>query len=213
MIILEIIALKTLIVAIIGYLTGSANTSLIVGRFYGVDVRQHGSGNAGATNTLRTLGKKAAVLVGIGDVLKGITAALIGMLVIGNVDGIGSLGVMTGGLAAVIGHNWPVFFGFKGGKGIFTTLAVAMMMDWRPGLMLLGVFVIVVLVTRYISLGSIVAVVLFPIVSALPLFGNSYVFLMFAAALAALAVIRHRTNIVRILNGTESKFGSNRVNK
>lgn len=199
---------KLILVGVAGYLLGSANTSLIVGRFYGVDVRQHGSGNAGATNTLRTLGKGAAAIVGLGDVLKGVVACLIGWFVIGQVEGVGNLGIMVGGIAAILGHNWPIYFGFKGGKGIFTSLAVVLMMDWKIGLLLLGIFIIVVALTRYISLGSILASGLFPVVSAVPYFNKSVVFIVFAAILGVLAIYRHRTNIQRILNGTESKFGS-----
>jgi acyl phosphate:glycerol-3-phosphate acyltransferase len=200
--------LELVLVAVIGYLLGSANTSIIVGKFYGVDVRNHGSGNAGATNTLRTLGKKAAIFAGLGDVLKGVLACLIGLFLIGEVDGIGNLGVMIGGISAIIGHNWPLYFGFRGGKGIFTSLAVVLMMDWRIGLVLLGVFLIVVIITKFISLGSILASGLFPIVSAIPIFKKSYVFIIFALVLGLLAIFRHRSNIVRIINGTESKFGA-----
>ena len=194
-------------VAVVGYLLGSLNTSLIVGKFYGIDVRRHGSGNAGATNTLRTLGKKAAIFVSLGDILKGVVACLIGLWLIGNVEDVGKLGVMLGGVCAIIGHNWPVFFGFKGGKGVFTTLAVTLMMDWKIGLMLLGVFILVVLITRYISLGSILGAALFPVVGAIPVFKHSSTFIVFAAILGLLVVIRHHANIKRLINGTENKFG------
>lgn len=200
--------LELIIVAIIGYLLGSANTSIIVGRFYGIDVRKHGSGNAGATNTLRTLGKKAAILVGLGDVLKGVISCLIGLYIVGEVKGIGNLGLMLGGISAIVGHNWPVYFGFKGGKGIFTSFAVVLMMDWRIGLLLFGVFLIAVALTRYISLGSILASGLFPLVSAIPVFKKSYIFVAFALGVGLLAIVRHRSNIVRIVKGTESKFGA-----
>ncbi len=188
-----------LLAAVIGYLLGSANTSLIIGRFYGIDVRQHGSGNAGATNTLRTLGKKAAAMVGAGDILKGVISCIIGFCIAGQ------LGLMAGGVAAVLGHNWPVFFGFKGGKGIFTSFAVVLMMDWKLGLMLLGVFIIIVSITRYISLGSIIASALFPVAAAI--FKRPLEFTAFASVLGLLAVVRHRANIKRIIEGTESKFG------
>ena len=202
-----VIAAQTVLVAVVGYLLGSINTSLVVGRFYGVDVRKHGSGNAGMTNTLRTLGKLPAVLVIAGDVLKGVLACLIGLFVTGDVKDIGYIGVMAGGISAIIGHNWPLYFGFKGGKGILTSFAVVLMMDWRIGLILFGVFLVVVLLTRYISLGSVTASVLFPLVSLLPVFGQSYIFSLFASVLALMAIYRHRSNIVRIVNGTESKFG------
>jgi glycerol-3-phosphate acyltransferase PlsY len=205
------LTIKLIMVGVIGYLLGSANTSIIVGKFYGLDVRNHGSGNAGATNTLRTLGKTAAAIVSIGDVLKGIIACLIGLFIIGNIEGIGALGLMVGGIAAILGHNWPIYFGFKGGKGIFTSFSVVLMMDWKIGLMLLGVFIIVVAITKYVSLGSIIGSGLFPIVSAIPSFNKSPVFIIFAAILAFLAIYRHRSNILRIINGTESKLGSKKA--
>lgn len=207
---MSILILKVALVAVVGYLLGSANSSLIVGRFYGVDIRQHGSGNAGMTNTLRNLGKTAAMLVTTGDLLKGVIACLIGLYIIGNIPDVGKLGVMVGGAAAILGHNWPVYFGFRGGKGILTSLSVVLMMDWRIGLILLGVFIIVVAVTRYVSLGSILGSALFPVVAAIPVFGKNMVFIIFAALIGVLAIIRHRTNIGRIFSGTESKLGSKR---
>ncbi len=202
------IVMKSILAGVIGYLLGSINTSIIVGRFYGIDIRKHGSGNAGATNTLRTLGKKATVFVALGDLLKGIAACLIGMLLTGNVENAGQLGLMAGGLGAVVGHNWPLYFGFKGGKGVLTSFAVVLMMDWRIALLLLGVFIIVVAVTRYVSLGSVIGSALFPLVAAIPYFEKSKVFVLFALCLGFLAVIRHRTNIERLLKGTESRFGA-----
>lgn len=196
-------AFKLVLAAVVGYLLGSANTSLIVGKFYGVDIRKHGSGNAGATNALRTLGKSAAVFVGIGDVLKGVIACLAGLYLAGDT------GLMLGGLAAIIGHNWPVYFGFKGGKGIFTSFSVVLMMDWKLGLMLVGVFIVIVALTRYISLGSMTAAALFPVTGFV--FGRSAEFIIFAAVIAVLAIARHHANIRRILNGTESKFGSKKA--
>lgn len=192
--------LRLICAALIGYLMGSANTSIIVGKFYGIDVRQHGSGNAGATNTLRTLGKPAAAMVGVGDVLKGVLACLIGGLLAGE------MGLMLGGIAAVIGHNWPIYFNFKGGKGIFTSFAVVMMMDYKIGLILVAVFAVIVLFTRYVSFSSITASVLFPIVAAI--WGKDMSFIVFATFLAVLAVYRHRSNIKRLIAGTESKIGS-----
>jgi len=205
-----VLVLKLLIVIVIGYLLGSLNTSIIVGRLYGTDIRKHGSGNAGMTNTLRTLGKAAAVLVIIGDVLKGVLSYLIGNVVFNikpevvmhNIENIGG---MAAGIAAIAGHNWPVYFGFKGGKGILTSISVVMMMDWKLGLILLGIFAIIVAVTRYVSLGSIIASIAFPITAYIK--GNGLVFIVFSIILAVLAVARHNANIKRLLNGTEAKLG------
>lgn len=193
--------LLIVLTGIIGYLLGSVNSSLVVGKFYGVDVRKHGSGNAGATNTLRTLGKKAAIIATLGDMVKGFIACIIGLLIANE------MGVMTAGIAAIIGHNWPIYFKFKGGKGILTSLAVVLMMDWRIALILLGIFIIIVAITRFVSLGSIVATILFPVFAA-TLFAKSTEFIIYSAILAAMALFRHRTNIGRIIKGTESKLGA-----
>ncbi len=206
--------IKIIFIFIIGYLLGSLNTSIIVGKFYGIDIRKQGSGNAGMTNTLRILGKSAAVLVIVGDVLKGVLSYLIGDLIVNTVpasistDFIG-VGGMVGGIAAIIGHNWPIYFKFKGGKGILTSFSVVLMMDWQLGLMLLVLFVIVVAITRYVSLGSILACVAFPIIAFIK--GNGIIFTMFAAILAILAITRHNGNIKRLLSGTESKIGAKKA--
>lgn len=184
---------------VIGYLLGSINTSLVVGRFYGVDVRKHGSGNAGMTNVLRTLGKGAALLVLAGDVLKGVLSCIIGLQLAGDI------GVIIGGTLAVFGHNWPVYFGFKGGKGALTSIAAVFMMDWRIGLIILAVFLVLVALTRYVSLGSIIGAAVFPLLALV--FNKSTVFIVFALILGLLAIARHHSNISRILKGEESRLG------
>ena len=191
--------IKLIFAAIVGYLLGSLNSSLIVGRFYGIDVRKHGSGNAGTTNTLRTLGKKAALFVLLGDIVKGILAYIAGYYIFG-----GQLGGMLGGTAAILGHVWPVFFGFKGGKGVLTSLAVLLLIDWPIALGLLGIFIIIVVITRFISLGSIVAAALFPVTAII--LGRSFETIIFSGIIAVLIVAKHHTNIKRLLSGTESKF-------
>ena len=203
---------KIILILLIGYLLGSLNTSILVGKLYGTDIRKHGSGNAGMTNTLRTLGKVAALLVIVGDMLKGILAFIIGNLIIGNsippeisINVVG-IGGMAGGIAAIAGHNWPLYFGFKGGKGILTSFSVILMMDWKLGLILLGIFLIIVVSTRFVSLGSIIASIAFPITAFIK--GNGIVFTVFAVILAVLATIMHRSNIKRLLSGTERKLGS-----
>ena len=187
--------------SLIGYFLGSINSSLIVGKFYGVDVRKHGSGNAGATNTLRTLGKKAAIIATLGDLIKGFVACIIGLLLAKE------MGIMIAGIAAIIGHNWPIYFEFKGGKGVLTSLAVVLMMDPKIALIVLGSFIIIVAITKFVSLGSIVTSALFPILAA-TLFGKTLEFIIFSSILAFLIIFKHRTNIVRIIKGTESKLGA-----
>lgn len=200
--------------AIIGYLLGSLNSSIIVGKFYGVDIRKQGSGNAGTTNALRVLGKKAALFVLIGDLLKGILAYLAGYYLFKSIITpftgyplVNEVGGMIGGTAAIIGHILPVFFGFKGGKGVLTTLAVLFMIDWLAALLLLGVFIIIVAITRYVSLGSMVGAVLLPVTFIV--LGRSTPFkLVFSVVIAILVVFMHRANIKRLLSGTESKLGA-----
>lgn len=192
-----------------GYLLGSLNAAVIVGRLYGKDIRALGSKSAGLTNTLRVLGKGAALLVLAGDVLKGIVACLIGMrLGVTISPGVAgdNVGLLAAGLGAVVGHNWPVYFGFKGGKGALTAVAVLFMFDWVLALICLGAFVIVVAASRYVSLGTISAAFLFMAVSFLPVFGHTAAFHLFTLLMALIIVVKHRTNIQRLLAGTENKL-------
>lgn len=191
--------------AVLGYLLGSVNTSLIVGKFHGIDIREHGSGNAGLTNVLRTLGKAAALFVLTGDVLKGLISCAIGMYIAGDA------GKIIAGTASVIGHNWPLYFGFKGGKGALTSIAVVFVMDWRIGLALIGIFAIVVLLTRYVSLGSIIGAVAFPVIALI--LRKDALFIVFALLFCTLVVARHHSNIKRLISGTESKLGAGKKDK
>ncbi|NLI57621.1 MAG: glycerol-3-phosphate 1-O-acyltransferase PlsY [Clostridium sp.] len=202
--------IRIILTFLIGYFLGSINTSLIVGKFYKVDVRQHGSGNAGMTNTLRTLGKFPAILVIVGDILKGILACIIGNIILADAAGIhNNFGAMVGGLGAILGHNWPVYFDFKGGKGVLTTFAVIMTIKPLIGLILLGVFILIVFITRYVSLGSIIAAVLFPVASFL--MEKEIIFIIFAGAIGLLVIVRHKSNIERLINGKESKLGTKKA--
>ena len=195
-----ILVLELLIISIIGYLLGSLNTSIIVGKIYKVDITKIGSKNAGMTNTLRVLGKFVAILVIIGDVLKGVVSCYIGLYIMGD-----TTGLMIGGLGSVLGHNWPIYFNFKGGKGILSTFIVLLMMDYRIGLVLFGIFIIIVFITKYVSLGSTIASALFPIFAIL--LHKSNIFISFSIILALLAIFKHKQNIKRLLNGNENKIG------
>lgn len=186
-----------------GYLLGSINTSILVGKLYGMDVRDHGSGNAGATNTLRVLGKRAAAFVFLGDALKGVLACVLGWLLAG------TGGMMLAGGGAVAGHNWPLYFGFKGGKGVLTTAAVIFCIDYRLALLALLVFIVVLAITKFVSLASITAAIAFPILCAV--FERGFNQLLFALLLSATIVFRHRTNIKRLLGGTESKVNFKKI--
>ena len=160
--------LKIIVALAAGYLLGSLNTAVIVGKIYGKDITGHGSKSGGLTNTLRVLGKRAAGFVLVGDVLKGVAACLIGLGLGVDVHSGGatdSLSLLAAGAGAVIGHNWPLYFGFKGGKGVLTAVTVLFMVDWVMALMCLGVFAVIVAFTRYVSLANICATLLFVVIS------------------------------------------------
>ncbi len=201
--------LTTLAALAAGYLLGSLNTAVIVGKIYGKDISRHGSRNAGLTNTLRVLGKPAAALVLAGDVLKGIAACLVGLQLGVHVQSGGAvdcIGALAAGAGAIVGHNWPVYFGFRGGKGALTGAAVLFMLDWRMALACLGVFLIVVASTRYVSLGTICATTLFAALSFMPVWEHTVYFSLFAVVMALVVVLRHRENMQRLLSGTENKL-------
>ena len=192
-----------------GYLLGSFNTAVVVGKLYGKDIKSHGSKSAGLTNTLRVLGRSAALLVLAGDVLKGVIACLIGLqlgVYVHSGEASDCVSLLAAGAGAVIGHNWPVYFGFKGGKGALTGAAVLFMFDWVMALICVGVFVLIVAVTRYVSLGTISAAVLFLAISFVPAFGHTFYFQIFACLMALIIVVKHRANIERLLSGTENKL-------
>lgn len=200
---------KVFLALALGYLLGSLNTAVIVGRIYGKDISSHGSKNAGLTNTLRVLGKPAAALVLAGDIAKGIVACLIGLqlgVYVASGEARDCISLLAAGAGAVIGHNWPLYFGFKGGKGALTAAAVLFMFDWAMALICLGVFVTIVASTRYVSLGTICATLFFAVISFLPVFGHSAYFYVFALLMALIIVSKHRDNIQRLLSGTESKL-------
>jgi glycerol-3-phosphate acyltransferase PlsY len=201
--------LKIFAALALGYLLGSINTSVIVGKIYGKDIRSHGSKSAGLTNALRVLGKPAAVLVLAGDILKGVIACLIGLrlgVYVQSGEASDCASLLAAGGAAVIGHNWPVYFGFKGGKGVLTAVTVLFMADWVMAAICLGVFVVIVASTRYVSLGTVCATVLFVVISFIPAFGHTFYFLIFGWSMAVIIIVKHRTNIQRLLSGTENKL-------
>ena len=201
-----------IIVGIVAYLIGSISFSVIISKkMAGFDVREKGSGNAGATNMLRSVGKKAAILTLLGDALKGVVAILFAIIVGAIAKSADkSLLVQIAGILVVVGHTFPVFFGFKGGKGVATSLGVLLMTNWKIGLICLVFALVLMAVTRMVSLGSIGAAVLFPV---LVLFihtnftiseGSSY--FVYSVILAAIVIFNHIANVQRILNGTENKL-------
>ena len=202
--------------AIIAYLIGSVNFSVIISKkMAGFDVRERGSGNAGSTNVLRTVGKKAAVLTLICDILKGVISILIAIFIGSIVKDVNKeLLVQIAGIAVVLGHTFPIFFGFKGGKGVATSLGVILMSNWQIGLICLVFALVLMALTRMVSLGSCGAAVLFPV---LTLFMNENytvltdgksgkTYFIYSIILAIIVLYNHRSNIKRILNGTENKL-------
>jgi glycerol-3-phosphate acyltransferase PlsY len=201
--------LKVVAALVAGYLLGSINTGVIVGMAYGKDIRSHGSKSAGLTNTLRVLGKTAAVFVLVGDIAKGIVACLIGLrlgVYAYSGEARDCVSLLAAGGGAVLGHNWPVYFGFKGGKGALTAAAVMFTINWPMALISLGVFVTVIALSRFVSLGTISAAVVFVALSFVPAFGTTFYFSLFAFVMALIIILKHRQNIERLLAGTESKL-------
>ena len=191
--------------ALVAYLLGSINTSILVSKFMGgSDIRNFGSGNAGATNTLRVMGKKAALLVVIGDALKGVLAIVAARL-LADVFEASVLCEYVAALFVVAGHVFPLYFGFRGGKGIMTSIAVVFTLDPAIGAILVSVFVAVLICSNYVSLSSVVASVCFPL-CVLWLHNGDVAFLTSSVILAVLTVVKHRTNISRLIKGTESKL-------
>lgn len=187
---------------LLSYLLGSISFSVLIGKLKGIDIRQHGSGNAGATNTLRVLGKGPALFVLALDVSKGIAAVWIGRLLGGDRIWIEILC----GLAVIIGHNWPVFFRFRGGKGIASTIGVLATLCFWPALFA-GIFAILsIAITRYVSLGALIFTFLTPIFLLLT---NAEPELFWCSLLImAFAFFRHRSNIVRLWQKKENKLGA-----
>lgn len=207
---------ECIIMAIIAYCIGSVNFSVIISKkMAGFDVREKGSGNAGSTNVLRTVGKKAAALTLVCDILKGVVAIVISMIIGNIVEGANKeLLLQIAGIAVVIGHTFPIFFGFKGGKGVATSLGILLMSNWKIGLICLVFALVLMALTRMVSLGSCGAAILFPV---LTLFINdSYTvltegkrgstYLLYSIILAIIVLYNHRSNIKRLLNGTENKL-------
>ncbi len=199
--------ISAIVAFILSYVLGSINTSIIVSKFYGEgDIRLKGSGNAGATNTFRVLGKKAAVFVVLGDALKGIAAMLLSYVIEMNVFGVeNGYAIYVASVAVVLGHVFPVFFAFRGGKGIMTSIAVIFMLDSAIGGVLLAVFAAMVICFNYISLASCVCCVVYPLLVLWFHTGN-IPFLVSSVIIAVIALVKHRSNIVRLFKGTESKF-------
>lgn len=193
-------SVEYIITAAAAYLIGSIPSGLILGKlFWHTDLREHGSHNIGATNAWRTLGKGAGIAVFIADSLKGQAGVMLGLSLVGT-----PLAAVVGGLLAIIGHSFSLFLRFHGGKGVATSLGVLSMLMGDVTFMLFVLWFTIVYVTRYVSLGSVVAGGLAPILAAL--FGYPMEYLLFTTITAVLVIVRHRENIKRLMNGTENKI-------
>ena len=204
-----------IIVGIVAYLIGSISFSVIISKkMAGFDVREKGSGNAGATNMLRSVGKKAAILTLLGDALKGVVAILFAIIVGAIAKSADkSLLVQIAGILVVVGHTFPIFFGFKGGKGVATSLGILLLINWQIGLICLVFALLVMALTRMVSLGSIMAAVLFPVLTIFITTGdNSHYlvnegnYIIFGIAMAVFVIFNHRANLKRIYKGEENKL-------
>lgn len=207
-----------------GYCFGLLQTSYIYGRLNGIDIREHGSGNAGTTNALRVLGKKAGLVVFLGDFIKAVVAVLIARLIMNRIDADNIYTYMAyAGFGVVLGHNFPFYLGFRGGKGIAATAGVILgFLDPIMIFSCLIAFVVIVALTRYVSLGSIIIVTIFAVEYGILAINGRYSFdldikssrnamiesVIVIGIMALMAIYRHRANIVRLIHHEENKLGS-----
>lgn len=202
----------TLVAVLLSYLLGSLSSAVIISRlFYGDDIRMSGSGNAGATNMLRTHGKKTAALTLFFDVLKGVIAIFVASLFAALIDTpfYAQLLPFLSGICVVLGHSFPIFFGFRGGKGVATSLGVVLVLNYQVALIVMFFALLIMLITRYVSLGSVIAGILYIAVdTSYMIFTDNFFMpeLIFDIILGGMLILRHRQNIKRLLNGTENKL-------
>lgn len=195
------------IIIVAGYLLGNISMGIIISHRYHMDIRQHGSGNAGTTNVLRTLGWLPSALTLLGDALKSFAACMLGKWLAGD------MGLMVGGLMAVIGHNWPAFNGFRGGKGMAASLGMVLALNWQLGLVFLGLEVVVAAATGYVSVASLITAALFPVGMGIVYRDHPdfWLYLGYAVVMAALAIFSHRSNIRRLCSGTENRLNFRKI--
>jgi acyl phosphate:glycerol-3-phosphate acyltransferase len=199
-------------VAFLAYFLGSIPTGYIAGRIGGVDVRKAGSGNVGATNVTRVLGKRFGYPVFVVDFAKGLAAVMVGMVIAKTAQSSPKFVDLCGAIAAifsVLGHSYPIWLGFKGGKGVATSLGSLFGLNWVAATVACVVWIVAFRVTRYVSLSSIAAAIALPVTVATMLFLKQLqtpILLYFVLCLAAIIVLRHRSNLSRLFKGTEPRF-------
>lgn len=197
--------LPYIVIAVLSYLLGSISFGMVVSRAAGgPNLREVGSKNTGATNVLRVMGVKIGLLVFVLDILKALAACIIGRV------WMGLNGAMLAGLAVVIGHNWPCFFQFKGGKGVASTLAVMLMTFPIPAIICYVVAIALIAATKYVSLGSITLAALFALMVIGTNWGN-WLVIAWVLVIAGLLIARHHANIARLIHGTENKLGAKKA--
>ena len=204
-----------ILLLIIGYFIGNIETGYIFGKLNKMDIRNYGSGNAGATNTLRVLGPKAGLIVFLGDFCKSLIPCLVVRFIFRDNVSLSYVYMLYIGLGVVLGHNFPFYLGFKGGKGVASTAGIIMALDIRIAAVCLAIFIVIVAVTRYVSLASIVVMIIFIGMSHM-LVKTSYGFTdgsspmefrLLIVVIGLLSIFMHRANIKRLLSGTENKIG------
>lgn len=195
--------LKWILVLVVSYLLGCIQTGVIISGAQHVDIRAHGSKSTGTTNVFRVLGAKASLVTFVGDVLKGVLACLLGLWLLGNT------GASLAGIAVVLGHMYPIFYKFKGGKGVATSLGTSLVLNPLLGLILLAVSAVGIAITHVVSIFSIVSLVAFGLINPFLCKGD-IAEIIYSIVLALLVVWAHRTNIKRLLSGTENKLDFSR---
>lgn len=205
-----------IIMGMIAYLIGSVNFSILISKkVAGFDVREKGSGNAGTTNMLRSVGKGAAAITLILDILKGVVAIYVAILYgnmvnkLANIAVDNSILVQIAGIFVIIGHTFPIYFGFKGGKGVATALGILLTTNYQIGLICLVFAIILIVLTRMVSVGSLAAAILFPVLTLFLSKENFIIegnYIWYSIIVALIVIFNHRTNVKRLLNGTENKI-------
>lgn len=191
-----------IIIGVLSYLIGNFSSAYILGKtFKRTDIRTYGSGNAGATNALRVFGKKLGVAAFILDILKGVLAVYIGGQIMGY------KGRLIAAVLVVLGHDWPIFLKFKGGKGIATSLGVLVLLHWPTAVVCIIIGVLVIIKTKYVSLGSIIAACLVPIIGTIMNRPFNKDYFVATLILGVIAIFKHRSNIKRLMEGKEFKLG------
>ena len=212
-----------IIMGIIAYLIGSINFSILISKKKaGFDIREKGSGNAGTTNMLRSVGKSAAIVTLILDILKGVVTIWLSIFYgfmlykIWNINIDYAILVQVSGILVIVGHTYPIYFGFKGGKGVATALGILLVTNWHIGIISLVFALVLIIVSRMVSVGAICAAILFPVLTLFS-YESSFIepgnYMVFSIIIAIIVCFNHRENIKRIMNGTENKISLKNKNK